>query len=115
MSNTTKSDLKAELNDIKGHDSTDNEVSYYEHPDSGELYNRFKEQIDDPTGIVILHRWYMAPFVVERTKAKAEGWNIVQPVEIDQEPHTQKDFVEVSEWCINPWVNNPDDRTVISE
>ncbi len=115
MSNPTKSDLKAELNDLKEHETTDGEVSYYEHPDSGELFNRFKQKIDDPSGIVILHSWSMAPFIVERAKARDEGWNVVQSVEIDRELHQHRDFVEVSDWCVNPWVNSPEDRIVISE
>jgi hypothetical protein len=113
---TTKDSLRDEVDKLKEQTGeTDTEVSYYEHPDSGELYNRFKQQIDNPRGIVIHHSWRMAPFIVTREKAKAEGWNVVQSVETDTDIYQEKDMVEVSEWCVNYWVSDPEDRTVISE
>lgn len=112
---TTKDSLREEVEQLKATSEGDDEFSYYEHPDTGRLYNRFKQPVDEPKGIVIHYSWYMAPFVVEREKAEAEGWQIVDSVTADMEGDYYNDLVEVSEWCVNPWVNNPDDRKVISE
>jgi hypothetical protein len=39
--------------------------------------------------------------VVEREKAEAEGWPIVDSVTVDVETELYDDLVEVAEWCIN--------------
>lgn len=113
----TKRSIKNELDDLKERGTTDDdgEVSYYEHPETGELYNRFKEKVAEPTGIVIALSWRIAPFVVEREKAEIEGWPVVGPVDVPEDVSQYGDPVEVSEWCVNPWVDNPDDWEVITE
>jgi hypothetical protein len=55
-----------------------------------------------------------APFVVKRQEAESEGWEIVQSIP-DDGYGLSRDLVEVSEWCINPWVDNPDDREFYHE
>jgi len=109
---TSRKDLRDEVNQLKNRTSDmHSEITYYEHPETGELYNRFKESVEEPTGFVIDLSWRMAPFVVDRSKAEANEWPIVESVDCSDE----RDLVEVSTWCVNPWVDNPDDREIISK
>ncbi len=112
---TTKKDLRDEVGQLKKQ-SDDKDIGFlYRHPDTEDLYNRYKEPVDPADyGMVLVRSWRNAPFVVEREKAEQEGWSIVDTVTVDIETDYYEDLVEVSEWCINPWMNNPDDRTVIS-
>lgn len=113
----TKRSLKNDVEQLRERTPAEqnDEVAYYEHPDTGDLYDRYKTVVDDPTGIVVAMSWYMAPFVVEREKAEAEGWPIARSVDEPGYPSRYEDLVEVSEWCVNPWVDNPDAREIISE
>lgn len=113
----TKRSLKNDVEQLRERTPAEQngEVSYYKHPDTGDLYDRYKTVVDEPEGIVIRRSWQMAPFVVERETAEAEGWPIVEPVEVSGDVSRYADPVEVSEWCINPWVDNEDDREIVSE
>jgi hypothetical protein len=112
---TTKKDLRDEVDQLKKQ-SDDNSIGLlYRHPETKDLYNQYKEPVKpDNYAVLLVRSWRYAPFVVEREKAEQEGWLIVDTVTVDIETDYYEDLVEVSEWCINPWMDNPDDRTVIS-
>lgn len=112
---TTKRSLKNDVEQLQNRtvDEQNSEVSYYKHPETGDLYDRYKTVVDNPTGIVILQPWYMAPFVVEREKAEAEGWEIEDSTETPDDHYS--DLVVVSEWCVNPWVEGSGDREIVAE
>ena len=113
---TTKRTIKNGVEQLKNQtsDEQDTEIAYYEHPETGVLHTRYKQPIDEPTGFVIHLSWNMAPFVVERETADSEGWDIVESVS-PEGPSRYTDPVEVSEWCANPWVSDPEGREVVSE
>lgn len=113
---TTKKDLRDEVDHLKKQSDDIGIGLLYRHPDTDDLYNRYKEPVDpDDYGILLVRSWRYAPFVVEREKAEQEGWSIVDTVTVDIETDYYDNLVEVSEWCINPWLDNPDDRTVINK
>jgi len=114
MSN--KKDIKEDLDQLK-QTSSDSAIAFlYKHSDTGKHYTRFKEEVDPSDyGLVVSYGYYHAPFVVEREKAEAEGWPIVDSVTIDVETGCYDDLVEVSKWCVNSWVDNPDDKEYYSE
>jgi hypothetical protein len=104
---TRKKDIAQELDKLKNQSETSSrQMVYYEHPETGDLYDRFKTVVEDPNGLVIRMPFTGAPFVVKRQKAESEGWEIVQSIPNDGYGPS-RDLVEVSEWCINPWVDNP--------
>jgi hypothetical protein len=113
---SSKKDLKKDIDQLKQTSSDSGIAFLHKHPDTGQHYNRFKEEVDPSDyGLVVSYGYYHAPFVVEREKAEAEGWPIVGSVTTDVETELYDDLVEVSEWCINPWVDNPDGREYYSE
>jgi len=108
---TSKDDLRNEVDELKSETERKGIGILYEHPDTEALYDEYKERVDpDDYGLVIMQSWYMAPFVVDRDEAEANGWDIVTTVVTDDDYYT--DLVEVSKWCINPWVDDPDKRKV---
>lgn len=115
---TSKKDLRDDIDQLS-EESDDNGVCFaYEHPADGKdgLYNKYKERIDpDDYGLVVKYTGAdCPPFVVEREKAEAEGLPVVREV-TDEEQTPKRDLVEVSEWCVNGWVDNADDREYYSE
>lgn len=113
---TDKSEIKKDIDRLK-QTSSDNAIGFlYKHPDTGVCYDQFKREVDPSEyGLTIHYGYTQAPFVVEREKAETEDWHIVESVSVDLETDYYDDLVEVSEWCVNPWVDNSDDRTVITE
>jgi len=112
---TGKRRLKNEINDLKR--TTDNSALQlvFKSPDTGTLYDRYKNPTTpQQRGMVLIRPWHAAPFVVEREKAEREGWSIVEPVVVDDDPRYDEP-VEVSEWCVNPWVNDPNKRRMVTE
>jgi len=114
MSNKRK--IKEDIEHLKQTSSDSGIAILYEHPDTGQHYNRFKEKVDPSDyGLAVSYGYYDAQFIVEHEKAEAEGWPIVDSVTIDVETGNFDNLVEVSKWCINPWVDNPDDKVYCSE
>jgi hypothetical protein len=112
---TGKRRLKNEINDLKRTTDDSGNQILFEASDTGTLYDRHKNPTTpQKRGMVLVLPWHMAPFVVEREQAEQEGWSIVEPVVVDDDPRYDEP-VEVSEWCVNPWVDDPDKRTVVAE
>ena len=112
----SKKDLESELDRLK-RESSDNQIGIlYKHGETGAYYDRFKQQVDpDEYGLVVSMSYHHAPFVVDREKAEAEDWSIVESVTVEGESEYFNNLVEVSEWCINPWIDDPDDREYVIE
>jgi len=118
---TSKKDLKKEVDNLTN-DSGDRGICFvYSFPDGNGsesdevVYDKYKEPVDPAEcGLLIKHDSRVAPFIVQREKAEAEGWPIVRSIP-DKNHDPPRDLVEVSEWCINPWVDNPDEREYYTE
>jgi hypothetical protein len=112
---TGKRRLKNEINDLKRTVDDSGFGVVFRAPDTGTLYDRYKfPTTAEKHEITIIRSWQAAPFVVEREQAEREGWGIIEPVAVDDDP-AYDDLVEVSEWCVNPWVNDANKRTVVTE
>lgn len=108
MTRKSKRQIENEVGELKeatGYSKTGTPAFLYRHDKTGELYDRDKNRVDADarSGVAFVMGWDAAPFVVEREKAEANGWEVVRSIEPAVEPNGYTDLVEVEEWHPEPW------------